>query len=67
LVPTIDGGDDFVGVGVPDEGLGVMVGLGDEAVDGGLKIDDGVKDVKWKTKRGWRASRALTFGCLWVA
>ncbi|MCE3241606.1 MAG: hypothetical protein K0Q83_2113, partial [Deltaproteobacteria bacterium] len=21
--------------------------------------------VKWKTKRGWRASQASTFGCLW--
>jgi len=23
--------------------------------------------VKWKTKRGCRASQALTLGCLWVA
>jgi hypothetical protein len=24
--------------------------------------------VKWKVKRGgWRASQAMTFGCLWVA
>jgi hypothetical protein len=23
--------------------------------------------VKWKTKRGWRASQAITFGCLWAA
>src|SRR5262249_16279377 len=23
--------------------------------------------VKWKVKRGWRASQAVTLGCLWVA
>jgi hypothetical protein len=23
--------------------------------------------VKWNTQRGWRASQALTLGCLWVA
>jgi hypothetical protein len=23
--------------------------------------------VKWKIKRGWRASQAMTFGCLWAA
>ena len=23
--------------------------------------------VKWKVQRGWRASQARTFGCLWVA
>jgi len=45
LVPSLDGGDDFVGVGGPCEGLRVGVGLGDEAVDGGLHIDDGVEDT----------------------
>ena len=44
MVPSLDGGDDFVGVGGPCEGLRVGVGLGDEAVDGGLEIDDGVED-----------------------
>jgi hypothetical protein len=32
-VPAFDGGDDFIGVGGPDEGLGIMIGLFDEAVD----------------------------------
>jgi hypothetical protein len=45
LVPAFDGGDDFVGVGGPDEGLGHLVGLLDEAVDGGLKVDDGAEDA----------------------
>jgi hypothetical protein len=70
----------------------MMIGLFDEAVDGGLQIDDGPEHaafepapsklakkpstasshdaevgVKWRTKRGCRASHAITFGCLWVA
>ena len=84
--------DDLVGIGGPEEGLGVTVGLGEVAVDGGLEVDDGAEDaalqrrlvsvakkvstalsqeqevgVKWKVKRGWRASQAITFGCLWAA
>ena len=43
LVPSFDGGDDFVGVGRPDEGLGIAIDLFDEAVDGGLEIDDGAQ------------------------
>jgi hypothetical protein len=31
--------DDFVGIGSPDEGLGVVVGF-QEALDGGLEIDN---------------------------
>ena len=69
-----------------------MVGLSDETVDGGLEVDDRVKDAALEAalaefgeetldgvepgagsrgevedERGWRASQALTFGCLWVA
>ena len=44
LVPTPDGGDDFVGIGGPGEGRWVGVVLGDEAVDGGLEVDEGVED-----------------------
>src|SRR6516225_5133632 len=43
LAPSINGSDDFVRIGGPDKGLGRMIGLGDEAVDGGLgfpSIDD---------------------------
>jgi hypothetical protein len=40
MLPAFDGGGDAVGIGGPDKGLRVMVGLGDEAVDGGLKVDD---------------------------
>lgn len=46
MVPTSDGGDDFIGVGSPLEGLGVVaVMLGDETVDGGLEVDQRVKDA----------------------
>ena len=42
-MPASDGGDDFVWIGGPCEGLGVCVLLGDEAVDGGLEIDQRVE------------------------
>jgi hypothetical protein len=35
LMPPPDGGDDAVGVGGSDRGLGIIVGLVEEAVDGG--------------------------------
>ena len=88
----MNGGDDLGGVCGPEEGLRVMVGLVEIAVDGGLEVDDrsehaalqaslgqGAKKVsttlshehevgvKWKVTRGWRASQAITLGCLWAA
>jgi len=36
MVPAFDGGDDFVWIGRPSEGLGRLIGLGEEAVDGDL-------------------------------
>lgn len=39
LMPAFDCGDDCVGIGGPCEGLRHLVGLLDEAVDGGLKVD----------------------------
>ena len=38
MAPSLDGGDDFEGVPGPDEWLRVMIGLGGEAVDGGLEV-----------------------------
>jgi hypothetical protein len=37
LVATRSGGDDFVRIGCPDEGLWLLVMIDDEAVDGGLE------------------------------
>jgi len=39
-VAARSGGDDFVRIGGPDEGLWLLVMIDDEAVDGGLEIDD---------------------------
>ena len=38
---AFDGGGDFVGIGDSCEGLWAVVGLGEEAMDGGLEIDEG--------------------------
>ena len=44
-MPALDGSDDLVGIGGPSEGFGLEVVLGEVAVDGGLKGDDGMKDA----------------------
>ena len=45
MVPAPDGGDDFVGIGGPGEGLRLLIVLFEEAVDRGLQVDDGAKDA----------------------
>jgi hypothetical protein len=40
LVPASDGPDDFVGIRGPYEGFWFGVVFDDEAIDGGLQIDD---------------------------
>jgi hypothetical protein len=45
LVPTFDGGDDIVWVSFPDERPWLLIVFFDEAVDGCLKVDDGVEDA----------------------
>jgi hypothetical protein len=45
LGASFDGGDNFVGISRPCEGLWVCIGLSDEAVDGGREIDDGAEDT----------------------
>ena len=44
-MPSFDGGDDFVGIGGPHEGFWLGIGFCDEAVDGGLEIDDRAEDA----------------------
>jgi hypothetical protein len=39
-MPAPDGGDDFVWIGGPCERLRLAIVLGEEAVDGGLKVGD---------------------------
>jgi hypothetical protein len=46
LNPSVSCGDDVIGIGFPDERLwGVCIVSTNEAVDGGLKIDDGMEDA----------------------
>ena len=49
----------MVGVGGPDEGLGIGIGLGEEAVDGGLKVDDGAEDAAFEASAGELGEEAL--------
>src|SRR5258705_510553 len=51
-MPTIGGGDDFVWIGGPDEGLWLLVVVGDEAIDGGLEIDDAFEDTALEAPLG---------------
>ena len=38
-MPTFDGSDDPVRIGGPAKGYRVLIGFGEEAVDGGLQVD----------------------------
>jgi len=65
LSPAIDGGEnDVYGFG-PDERLGFVVGFSDEAVDGGLELDNRCEDAAFEALPGELGKQ--TFGCLWVA
>jgi hypothetical protein len=52
LVPASDGGDDFIGICGPDEGFGIIVGFAEEAVDGGLEIDDRAEHAAFEAALG---------------
>ena len=47
-MPTLHSGDDLVRICGPDEGFRVGILLGDEAVNGGLQVDDGMEDAAFK-------------------
>jgi hypothetical protein len=59
LEPSVAGGDDGCGVRAPDEGLGALVVLVDEAVDGGLEIDDRAEDAVLQPTAGELGKEAL--------
>ena len=52
VVPALDLGDDGVGVGGPDEGLGSVVVLGEIAVDRGLEVDERVEHAALQPSPG---------------
>jgi hypothetical protein len=41
LVPSFDGRDDPIRIGVPREEFRFFVGFGGKAIDGGMGIDEG--------------------------
>ena len=43
MLPAFDSGEDLLGIGGPNEWLGVVVGVGEEAVYGGLQFWEGSK------------------------
>jgi hypothetical protein len=59
-VPSSEGGDDFVRVCGPCEGLRVGVGLGEEAVDGGLEVDDEAEDAAFQARLDSLAKKPST-------
>ena len=58
-MPSSDGGDDSVRVGSPCEGFWFCVGFGEEAVDGGLEVDDGSKDAAFQATPGQLGEEAF--------
>ena len=58
-MPPLDGGDDFVGIGGPCEGLWILVVLGEEAIDCGLEVDDGVENAAFQSPFGQLGEEAL--------
>jgi hypothetical protein len=58
-MPTPDSGDDFVWVCGPGEGFGIIVGLRDEAVDGGLEFDNAPEDTALQSLLGKFGEEAL--------
>lgn len=47
-----DSGDDLIWIGTPGEGSGLLIMLLGEAVDGSLKVDDGVEDAVLEATTG---------------
>ena len=45
MVPASDGADNFVRISGPGEGPGLGIMFDDEAIDGGLQVDDRDEDT----------------------
>ena len=58
-MPAPNSGDDLVRVSLPDEGARRLIMLFDEAIDGGLQIDNGVEDAVFQSPSGQRCKEAL--------
>ena len=51
--------DDCVGVGGPDKGFGIVVGLAQKAVDGGLEVGDAPEHAAFEPAPGELGEEAL--------
>ena len=59
MAPSFDGGDDLLRDSGPFKGFRFFVGLGDEAVDGDLQVDKGIKDATLEATSGELGEVAL--------
>lgn len=59
LVPSFGGGDDVVGIGLPDERLGVPIVGVDESVEGGLQGDERGEDAAFEPPFGEHGEEGL--------
>src|SRR4029079_19419056 len=59
MLPSLDGGENSVWIGGPDEGFGVGIGFLDEAVDGCLKVDNRPEDAALEAASGEFGEEAL--------
>ena len=59
MFPAADLLDDGIGVSGPEEGFGIVVGLPQEAVDGGLEIGDSLEHAALESTSGQLGEEAL--------
>jgi hypothetical protein len=68
LLPTFDSGEDPFWIGRPNEGFGVCVGIGDEAVDGELQVDDQLENAALEPlARELGLNTRMRWGASWLA
>ena len=59
MSPAVDGGENGIGGFGPDKRLGLVVGFSDEAVDGGLKLDNRCEDAAFEALPGELGKQAF--------
>ena len=58
-MPTPDSGDDFFGIGGPDEGFGLSIVFFQEAIDRDLEIEDRAEHTALQSPFGKRGEEAF--------
>ena len=59
MVPAPYGGDDFIGIGCPYEGLWAFIVFGKETVGGRLKVDERMEDAAFEAAVGQPGEETL--------